>query len=58
MVSPRDNKRKILSLDQRVKVLKKLDQGMACCTVATLFRCGKTQIATIKNQKEAIMTEW
>ena len=40
-------KRKVLNLEQRLEVLKKIDSGMSCRKVASEFGVGKTQIQAI-----------
>ena len=47
-------KRKILTLDDRVDVLKRIDNGR----IAAAVNCGKTQISRIRNDRAAIMKEW
>ena len=37
----RDRKRKILTLEQRLEVIKQLDSGKSCRKVAEDFGCGK-----------------
>jgi hypothetical protein len=56
--TPRAGKRKILDLQQRVQVLKLLDQGQSCRVVAQTMSCGKTQIQGIKGMREEILKEW
>lgn len=58
--SPRTpkNRRNILSLEQRVDVLKLLDQGTSCRSLAIMLGCGKSQIAAIKREREMILQEW
>ena len=51
-------KKKILSLQERVTVLKRLESGTSCRVIAAELRCGKTQIGKIRLEKEAIMAEW
>ena len=46
-------KRKVLTLEQRVNVWKKLDSG-----VSVEIGCGKTQITRIKADKDSIMKDW
>lgn len=53
-----EGKRKILSLDQRVDVLKRLDNGHSCRTIAKEVGCGKTQIGRIRSERAAILREW
>jgi phosphopantetheine adenylyltransferase len=57
-MAARDRKRKTLSLEQRVKVIRKLDEGLTVRDVAKLFDCGKTQISSIRVSRDLIMKEW
>jgi hypothetical protein len=41
------SKKKFLSLEERIKVLKKLDEGQPIRKIAEEFKCGKTQITNI-----------
>ena len=52
------SKRVILTLEQRVNVIKKLDAGISCRAVAQETGCGKTQITRIKQDRHEIMTDW
>ena len=54
----RDRKRKILTLEQRLEVIKQLDSGKSCRKVAEDFGCGKTQIARCKTERVDILKEW
>ena len=49
------SKRVILTLEQRVNVIKKLDAGRSCRAVAQETGCGKTQITRIKQDRHEIM---
>ena len=51
-------KRKILTLDDRIDVLKQIDNGESCRSIAAAVNCGKTQISRIRNDRAAIMKEW
>ena len=51
-------KRKILSLQERVTVLKRLEYGTSCHVIAAELQSGKMQIGRIRLDKEAIMAEW
>ena len=51
-------KRKILSLQERVTVLKRLEYGTSCRVIAAELQSGKMQIGRIRLDKEAIMAEW
>ena len=52
------SKRVILTLEQRVNVIKKLDAGRSCRAVAQETGCGKTQITRIKQDRREIMKDW
>ena len=52
------SKRVILTLEQRVNVMKKLDAGRSCRAVAQETGCGKTQITRIKQDRRDIMNDW
>ena len=51
------SKRKILTLRQRVYVIKRLDAGLSVRAVALEVGCGKTQIGCILGQKADIMKD-
>lgn len=51
-------KRKFLTLEQRVRVIEKLDKGLSVRKIAEELDCGKTQISNIKADKKAILEEW
>ena len=51
-------KRKILSLEQRVDVLRRLDSGESCRAVAVSCGCGKSEIAQVRTEREEITKEW
>ena len=55
MASP---KRKVLSLEQRMDVLKRLDNGQSCRSVAIMCGCGKSQIARVRLERAEIEREW
>ncbi|KAG1684641.1 WASH complex subunit 2 [Nymphon striatum] len=52
-----DNKMKTLILGQRVEVIKKLNNGHLCRSIATEYGCGRTQISKIKLERDEIMKE-
>jgi DNA-binding NarL/FixJ family response regulator len=52
------SKRKFLTLEQRVEVLKKLDKGLSVRKVAEELNCGKTQISNIKADRVQILSQW
>ena len=51
-------KRKILTLEERVAVLKKADEGKSCRAIAIEVGVGKTQIQTIVKEREEILKNW
>ena len=51
-------KRKVLDLEQRVAVLKKIDSGQSCRRIASELGVGKTQIQGIVCDREDIMKRW
>ena len=46
-------KRKVLTLEERVSVLDKIEKGQSCCSVAEELGVGKTQIQNIVKDKES-----
>ena len=51
-------KRKVLSLEERVNVLKKIDEGKSCRAASTELGVGKTQVQTIVKERKDIMKRW
>ena len=51
-------RRKILTLDDRVDVLKWIDDGESCRSIAAAVNCGKSQISRIHSDRAAILKEW
>ena len=51
-------KRKVLSLEERVKVLKKIDEGKSCRAVSIELGVGKTQVQSIVKEREDILKRW
>ncbi len=51
-------RRKILTLDDRVDVLKRIDNGKSCRSIVAAVNCGKSQISRIRSDKAAILKEW
>ena len=51
-------RRKILTLDDRVDVLKRIDNGESCRGIAAAVNCGKSQISRIRSDRAAILKEW
>ena len=51
-------KRNILKLEERVSVLKKVEDGKSCRSIALELGVGKTQIQSIVKEKDEIMKRW
>ena len=51
-------KRKILTLEDRVKVVERLSKGESARSIALSFNVGKTQVQTIANEKDNILRRW
>ena len=49
---------RILMLDDRVDVLKRIDNGEYCRSVTAAVTCGKSQISRIRSDRAAILKEW
>ena len=58
MASPRPNKRKILTLEERVKVINQSEKGLSALAISKLMGCGKTQIQSIIKDKTVILNLW
>ena len=56
--SSSSRKRKVLDLEQRVAVLKKIDSGQSCRKIANELGVGKTQIKGILYDREDITKQW
>ena len=56
--SSSSRKRKVLDLEQRVAVLKKIDSGQSCRKIANELGVGKTQIQGILYDREDITKRW
>ena len=52
LVMASEGKRKVLSLQQRVDVLRRLDSGVSCRAIAKDISC------RIRSEREAVMREW
>ena len=50
--------RKVLTIEQRVKVLELADTGKSCRSIAEDFGVGKTQIQTIVKRKAEVLEEF
>jgi hypothetical protein len=57
-MAARDGKRKVLSLEQRMEVIRKLESGKSCRAVAAEMGCGKTQIQAIAKDREQIKKQF
>lgn len=57
-MASRSNKRKCLTLEERVGVIRQLDQGVSCRAVALSLNCGKTQVTKIKAERQEILKKW
>ena len=55
MVNKMPRKRKVLSLEERVHVLKKIDEGKSCYAVSSELGIGKAQVQTIVKEREDIL---
>lgn len=55
---PPSKKRKVLTLEERVEVINNFDKGQSCRAIATKAGVGKTQIQSIINSREKIMSQW
>ena len=53
---PADGRRKILTLDDCVDVLKRIDNGESCRSIAAAVNCGKSQISRTRSSEG--MGEW
>ena len=51
-------KRKLLTLEERVEVLRLYEGGDKCVKIASIFGVGKTQIQDIVKKKEEILSKW
>jgi len=51
-------KSKVLTLEERVSVIKKVDSGSLCRAIAAETGVGKTEVQTIVKEKEDIMKRW
>ena len=58
MSTPRRNNRKVLTLEDRVKVIEQSNKGMSAASISRLIDCGKTQIQNIIRDKASIMALW
>lgn len=58
MSSKKVTGRSVLSLEDRVKVIKEKEKGNSERKIADMFKCGKTQINTILKSKDNILVEW
>ena len=50
-------RRKILTLDDRIDVLKRIDNGESCRSIAAAVNCGNSQISRIRSDRAATATQ-
>ena len=55
---PASKKRKVMTLDERVCVIKLSNQGDSARKIAASLGVGKTQVQTVIHNKEEIVKEW
>lgn len=58
MASRLRKERNALTLEQRVSVVKKLQSGQSCRSIAQELGCGRTQISKVSIDREKIMALW
>ena len=58
MSTSRRNKCKVLTLEDRVKVIEQSNKGMSAASISRLIDCGKTQIQNIIRDKASIIALW
>ncbi|KAJ4443982.1 hypothetical protein ANN_05771 [Periplaneta americana] len=51
-------KRTVLTLEERMKLIRESEKGISARKLAKIFKCGKTQVNTILKSKESIIREW
>ncbi|KAK7099553.1 hypothetical protein V1264_003680 [Littorina saxatilis] len=54
----RGKKRKILTLEQRMEVVKRSRKGETAISIARSFEVGKTQIQSIVSDQENVVNRW
>ena len=52
------NKRKVLTLDDRIIVIKLLDSGKSAHQIALQYGCGRIQTLKMNTDQVGIMQEW
>ncbi len=57
-MASRGIKRKVLTLEEKVKVIRLTEEGKGSRTVAEIMGVGKTQVNTIISKKEEILHHW
>ena len=57
-IVPASKKRKVMTLDERVRVIKLSNQGDSARKIAASLGFGKTQVQTVIRNKEEILKEW
>ena len=50
--------RKVMSLKERINVLKKIDEGKSCHAISSELGVGKTQIQAIVKERDDIQRRW
>ena len=55
---PKDKQRRVLTLKERLDVLRRVEGGRSCRAVATELKVGKTQIQNIIKEKESLLKQW
>ena len=51
-------KRKLLTLEDRIRVIEKVEQGKSCRCVAVEMAVGKTQVQSIVRDRKSIRRQW
>lgn len=58
MAQPNMKKRKVLTLEDRMKVLDHSKKGLTAKAISALMGCGKTQVQSIVRDRESINALW
>ena len=51
-------KRKVLTLEDRIRVIEKVEQGKSCRCVAVEMGVGKTQVQSTVRDRKSIRRQW
>ena len=51
-------KRKVVTQEERINALKKIDEGKSCRAVSSELGVGKTQIQAIVKERDDIQRRW